>query len=189
MQSKGLRPDVYTYNGLLDICVRDHGLKGKRLSAGRAVVGRMDLDGVGRDAATANLLMQCARADGNSAEAMSLFEAMGRRGRDRRSYTIAVSMSESVSQALSLIDRAKSEGVGANTHMYNAALDVGLSHGVGSYQKVRDKMRADRVWSNAQTTRLDLRAERRKRGGGGGRGGRADGVIEGEEGARRASSK
>lgn len=159
MWGLGLRPDVYTYNGLLDVCVRDHRLKRGRLAAAREIVGRMDADGVGRDAATANLLLQCARADGDAAEAMGLFEALGRRGRDRRSFTIAVSMQPSVGEALGLIERAKHEGVGANAHMYNAALDVGLVAGGGAYAEVRAAMKKDRVWANAHTVRLDKRAE------------------------------
>lgn len=159
MQKRSLCEDQYTYNSMIDVCVRDIQLT-RRLDMAYQIVMRMDENGVRKDEATSNLLLQCARSDWNVSEARSIFEKLGRSGRTSRSYTIFLSMAVTLPDALALLERARREGIQPNAHMYNAALDVCLQQGwEDGYLDLRAEMKAKAVWANAMTERMDKKAQ------------------------------
>jgi hypothetical protein len=155
MKKRGLRMDRFTYHGLLDVLSRDSSVT-NRMARARLLVAEMEADqSIGRDTVTGNLLLQCARADGDFEVAAQLFESLGKT-RDSRSYTIMISMATSTAYAQSLLEKARSEGLQPTTHTYNAALEVAVQNNeMQTFWHLRSQMKSLRIRSNNLTKFYD----------------------------------
>jgi hypothetical protein len=164
MKMRGLHMDRFTYHGLLDVLSRDLSAT-NRMARARSLVAEMEADqSIGTDTVTGNLLLQCARADGNFEVAAQLFESLGKT-RDSRSYTIMISMANSTAYAENLLEKARSEGLQPTIHTYNAALEVAVERNeMQIYWQLRSQMKSRRIRPNYLTKKLDTWALEAERG-------------------------